>query len=118
MAAREDTLRLFREGLNPREISNARGVSIRTTLPYLNELVGRGLIRRSDIFFSISFETRQSIADEFRRSGVQPTAFIDGLRRKREIDRADDAEASVDSSKPATDRHFKTGHHGRSGRDQ
>jgi poly-gamma-glutamate capsule biosynthesis protein CapA/YwtB (metallophosphatase superfamily) len=25
---------------------------------------------------------------------------------------------SVDSSKPATDRHFKTGHHGRSGRDQ
>jgi hypothetical protein len=25
---------------------------------------------------------------------------------------------SVDSSKPATGRHFKTGHHGRGGRDQ
>ena len=28
------------------------------------------------------------------------------------------ATASVDTSKPATDRHFKTGHHGHGGRDQ
>jgi hypothetical protein len=61
MGVREETLRMLREGLSPREIAKSRDVSIYTTLGYLDELVGRGDLRRSDIFFSVPKDIRYTI---------------------------------------------------------
>jgi len=61
MGVREDTLKMLREGLSPKEITRARGVNIETTLGYLDQLVGRGDLRRSDIFFSVPKDIRNGI---------------------------------------------------------
>jgi uncharacterized phosphosugar-binding protein len=61
MGVREDTLSLLWQGLSPKEIAHAKGVSINTTLGYLDQLVGRGDLRRSDIFFSVSKSIRDTI---------------------------------------------------------
>jgi len=61
MGVREDTLRMLRDGLSPKEITRSRGVNIYTTLGYLDQLVGRGDLRRSDIFFSVPKEIRNAI---------------------------------------------------------
>ena len=61
MGVREDTLKMLREGLSPKEITRARGVNINTTLGYLDQLVGRGDLRRSDIFFSLPKDIRNTI---------------------------------------------------------
>jgi len=61
MGVREDTLKMLREGLSPKEITRARGVNIDTTLGYLDQLVGRGDLRRSDIFFSVPKDIRNAI---------------------------------------------------------
>jgi hypothetical protein len=61
MGVREETLKMLREGLSPKEISRARGVNINTTLGYLDQLVGRGDLRRSDIFFSVPKDIRNAI---------------------------------------------------------
>ena len=61
MGVREDTLKMLREGLSPKEITKARGVNINTTLGYLDQLVGRGDLRRSDIFFSVPKDIRNAI---------------------------------------------------------
>ncbi len=53
MGVREETLDMLRSGLSPKEIARQRGVSISTTLGYLDELVGRGELRRSDILFTV-----------------------------------------------------------------
>jgi hypothetical protein len=92
VGVREETLSLFRQGFTPRQISDKRGVSIRTTLPYLDELVGRGVIRRSDIYFSVDSETRRAITTEFQDFGKSIRDFIEALRRRREHGKADDAE--------------------------
>ncbi|MFC1988191.1 hypothetical protein ACFLVH_06640, partial [Chloroflexota bacterium] len=52
---------MLREGLSPKEITRARGVNIDTTLGYLDQLVGRGALRRSDIFFSVPKDIRDAI---------------------------------------------------------
>jgi hypothetical protein len=63
MGARDDTLRMLKqEGLSPAEISKRRGVSLRTTLAYLDQMVGEGKLRRSDILFSVPPEKREAIA--------------------------------------------------------
>jgi hypothetical protein len=61
MGVREDTLRMLRDGLSPKEITKARGVNINTTLGYLDQLIGRGDLRRSDIFFSVPKHIRDAI---------------------------------------------------------
>ena len=96
MAAREETLELFKQGLTPSEISRRRRVSIRTTLPYLNELVGRGRIRRSDIYFSISSEQRRSVLADFEESRLTRASFISDLRKRGHHDRADEAEVVLE----------------------
>lgn len=58
MGVREKTLDMLRDGLSPKEISRKMGVNINTTLPYLDQLVGRGDLRRSDILFSIPKDIR------------------------------------------------------------
>jgi hypothetical protein len=62
MGAREDSVKLLRSGLTPGQISRHRRVSLKTTLGYLDEMVGRGMIRRSDIFFSVTPEVRRQVA--------------------------------------------------------
>lgn len=60
MGVREETLELLHQGLSPKEIAREKGVNIKTTLAYLDELVGRGALRRSDIFFSIPKNIRNA----------------------------------------------------------
>lgn len=74
MGAREEVLELFREGLDPLQISAERATSVKTTIGYLHELVGRGDLRRSDVLFSISRHRREAIAcqlDDQRRPAEQ-----------------------------------------------
>jgi len=73
MGVREETLELLHQGLSPKEIAIAKGVNIKTTLAYLDELVGRGRLRRSDIFFSIS----KDIRDAYRRDQYKKELNVD-----------------------------------------
>jgi len=61
MGVREDTLDMLRAGLSPKDISQQRDVNINTTLGYLDQLVGRGDLRRSDILFTVPQEMRSLI---------------------------------------------------------
>lgn len=61
MGAREETLAMLRSGMSPKDITRARSVSINTTLGYLDQLVGQGDLRRSDVFFSVPKDVRISI---------------------------------------------------------
>ncbi|HVX69713.1 MAG TPA: hypothetical protein VHA79_08495 [Mycobacteriales bacterium] len=61
MAAADECARLLRAGNLPREAAHARGVSLSTVLDYLDRAVGKGLIRRSDIYFSIPSGTRELV---------------------------------------------------------
>ena len=62
MGKREEALDLLNRDLSPKEIANIQGVSLKTILGYLNELIGRGVIRRSDILFSVPKDIRSAIA--------------------------------------------------------
>jgi hypothetical protein len=53
MGVRGEALDLLRDGLLPREIAEYQGVTLATILGYLDQLVGRGDLRRSDILFSV-----------------------------------------------------------------
>jgi hypothetical protein len=77
MGAREDVQQLFRQGLDPMQISQARGTTVETTVGYLEHLVGRGLLRRSDVLFSITRERREPItrlldSGRFRDAWLSP----------------------------------------------
>jgi hypothetical protein len=61
MGARDEVLTFFREGLDPMQISEVRGTTVQTTIGYLEQLVGRGLLRRSDVLFSIPRERREPV---------------------------------------------------------
>lgn len=68
MGAREETLEALRDGLTS-QISRQRGVTLDTTLQYLNQMIGEGKLRRSDILFAIPRETRRAIAEA---NGARP----------------------------------------------
>lgn len=53
MGVRDETLALLRSGVEPAEIASRMGVSLKTTLAYLDQMVGEGRLRRSDILLSI-----------------------------------------------------------------
>ena len=61
MGKREDAVRLLRSGMSPGAIRQIQEVTLSTILGYLDELVGRGLIRRSDILFSVPVHTRREV---------------------------------------------------------
>ena len=61
MGVREETLELLHQGLSPKEIAREKGVNIKTTLAYLDQLVGRGDLRRSDIFFTLPKDIREAV---------------------------------------------------------
>lgn len=52
---------LLRSGLSPKEIAKRQGVTLATILGYLDQLVGRGDVRRSDILFSVQKDVRQAV---------------------------------------------------------
>lgn len=61
MAVREEVYKKLKNGMTPVEIARERGVTLNTILGYLDELVGRGWLRRSDILFTIPAEIRNPI---------------------------------------------------------
>jgi hypothetical protein len=58
MGVRDETLALLQEGFDPIVIASKRGVSLNTTLAYLDQMVGEGRLRRSDILLSLPVERR------------------------------------------------------------
>ena len=82
MGVRDETLGLLRRGHSPGEIAKRMGVSLQTTLGYLDQMVGEGRVRRSDILLSIPARRRrnpQTEADRavVRRYGHASSAFGD-----------------------------------------
>jgi hypothetical protein len=61
MGKREEAVTLLRSGLSPGAIRRIQGVSLQTIFGYLDELVGRGVIRRSDILFSVPAQIRHEV---------------------------------------------------------
>lgn len=55
-----DMAELVRSGLTPTEIAGQLGVTIESVAAYLHRAVGEGLLRRSDIYFSVPREHRGS----------------------------------------------------------
>ena len=67
MGKREDTLEQLRLGLTPGQIAQKFNVSVNTTLGYLDQMVGCGVIRRSDILFTIPPKNREAIRCELSK---------------------------------------------------
>jgi len=78
MGVREEVLQMLRNGMNPREIASERGVTLATILGYLDQLVGRGQLRRSDILFSVPAEVRQPILDKVSDGRSQSISAVMG----------------------------------------
>lgn len=78
MGVREEVLKMLREGLSPGEIARKRQVTLKTILAYLDEMVGRGQLRRSDIFFSVSREKRHKIMEKLTDGRSQNLSAIQG----------------------------------------
>ena len=84
MGAREQTLELLKSGLTPAEISKRRGVALSTTLTYLNQQVGEGRLRSSDILYSIPSPKRTSI-EKYRDAARRDMRTVRGLREVRRL---------------------------------
>ncbi len=64
MGAREETLDLLKnDRLTPGQIAQRRGVSLGTVLGYLEQMVGRGWLRRSELRFSVPHEVHTALRD-------------------------------------------------------
>ena len=83
MGVRDEVLRMLKDDcLSPGEIAASRGVTLATILGYLNQMVGEGRLRRSDILFSVSSEKRSLIARALADGkSRQPWAVLRRLRR-------------------------------------
>src|SRR5436853_7542293 len=55
-----DVAELVKSGLTPIEIARRLGVTVESVAGYLHRAVGEGLLRRSDIYFSVPRERRGS----------------------------------------------------------
>lgn len=85
MGAREETVRLLREGNSPAQISRIRGVTISTTLPYLEQMAGRGEIRVSEIYFAVPRETRELVEKVRAHLPRNPRVHYDGFVEMRPV---------------------------------
>ena len=83
MGVRDEVLRMLKDDcLSPGEIAAQRGVTLATILGYLNQMVGEGRLRRSDILFSVSSEKRSLIARALADGkSHQPWAVVRRLGR-------------------------------------
>ena len=75
MGKREDALTLLRSGMSPGAIRHIQEVTLATILGYLDELVGRGAIRRSDILFSVPAGTRREVFQFLSEPNVKANDF-------------------------------------------
>jgi hypothetical protein len=60
MGRSSDVAELVRRGLTPTEIAKELGVTVVSVAGYLHRAVGEGLLRRSDIYFSVAKDRRSS----------------------------------------------------------
>lgn len=76
MGVRDITYRLVKIGISPVNVSQVRRVSLATTLGYLDQMIGQGRLRRSDVFFSISKDVRDKcVGTTERPADVSPDDF-------------------------------------------
>lgn len=85
MGVREDTLKILRDGLSPKEIARAKGVSITTTLGYLDQLVGCGYLKRSEIFFSVPKDIRDLIPASLIENGSSNIQEVSAIIKRERI---------------------------------
>lgn len=90
MGRPRDVATLLQEGLGPAQIATRLGISINSVRQYLWVAVGEGLIRRSDVLFSLPKPLRQSV-ERALRSGkcadifaLQGSLFKEKVAYKRE----------------------------------
>lgn len=99
MARKNEAGQLLRTGLDPAAIANRMGVTFSTVAQYLRTLVGEGVLRQSDLYFSIPKEKRQllqaALGESTRRRADVPhrtseyhasreeLAFFASLRSRR-----------------------------------
>jgi hypothetical protein len=82
MGVRQEVLEKLKSGMKPSEIARERTVTLGTILGYLDQLVGQGQLRRSDILFSIPTEIRQPILELLSDDPSQSiSSIMNGLRR-------------------------------------
>ena len=86
MGVREETVEMLKQGMSPSQIATSRGVTLTTILAYLNEMVGRGIIRRSDIFFAIPADHRNAILSELSTGKTSATWKIAERLKRKGID--------------------------------
>lgn len=66
------------EGLTPQEIADDLGLALSSTLNYLERAVGKGMLRRSDVYFTLTPEVRASPAT---RGDAEVVALFGGNAR-------------------------------------
>lgn len=82
---------LLRNGLSPSQIAREMHLPLGAVMAYLYRMVGEGVLRRSDILFTLPAATRQQIEHIVQQHGITNPA---GIRRRlraagTEIDPAD-----------------------------
>lgn len=73
---------LLKDGKDILEIARTMGISISSTIDYLYREVGRGAIKRSDVFFAIPTETRRVIDVLFVQLQTQDSKVVYSHVRK------------------------------------
>ena len=61
MGVREETVAFLKSGLPPSQICRHMGVTVFTTLGYLEQMIGRGEIRRSEVFYTLPSLVRSTL---------------------------------------------------------
>ena len=83
MARKHEAASLLRAGYSPREIASEMEITISSVMQYLYTQIGEGAIRRSDIVFSISADTRDLIEALIRELDTTYWYKIYGAVEKR-----------------------------------
>ena len=87
MGVRDEVLSMLtEEGLSPPGIARRRQVSLETILGYLDQLVGRGRLRRSDVLFSMPTDKRHAIVEKLRDGHSQTVGAILARVKRSRVD--------------------------------
>ena len=76
MGVRDEVLVAIHQHTTPGDIARQRGVTVDTILDYLDQLVGSGRLRRSDILFSVPADLRHAIERELASHQDTANAII------------------------------------------
>jgi hypothetical protein len=82
----DETAALLKQGRTPLDIASVLGLTLNSVLGYLDRAVGEGRIRRSDIYFSFSPESRASHRGELARYADARHALGDMYEDVRRIE--------------------------------